>query len=99
MLLINFKNKLKLNWTNHCLLSVAGADNDDNNLNNAIFTIKDTKLYVPLVSLSAKDNQKLSKLLSNGFERSVYWNKYKTKVRIKIRKASINIFLNQFCRS
>ena len=48
------------------------------NVNN-IFTIKDRKLYVPVVTLSAKDNNKLSKLLSKGFERSVYWNEYKTK--------------------
>ena len=27
----------------------------------------------------AKGNHKLSKRLSKGFERSVYWNKYKTK--------------------
>ena len=32
--------------------------------NNIIFTIKDTKLYVPVVTLSVKRNQKLSKLLS-----------------------------------
>ena len=38
------------------------------------FTIKDTKLYVPVVTLSTKDNQKLSKLLSTRFERSVHWN-------------------------
>ena len=74
MPLINFKSRLKIKWTNHCLLSVAGADNDDANLNNAIFTIKVTKLYVPVVTLSAKDSQKLSKLLSKGFERSVYLN-------------------------
>ena len=36
-------------------------------------------MYVPVVTLSAKDNQKLSKLLSKRFERSVYWNEYKTK--------------------
>ena len=54
-------------------------DNDNANLNNIIFTIKDINLYVPVVTLSAKDNQKLSKLLSKGFERSVYWNEYKTK--------------------
>ena len=48
------------------------------NVNN-IFTIKDRKLYVPVVTLSAKDNNKLSKLLTKGFERSVYWNEYKTK--------------------
>ena len=93
MLLINFKNKLKLNWTNHCLLSVAGADNDDNNLNNAIFTTKDTKLYVPLVTLSAKDNQKLSKFLSKGFETSVYWNKYTTKSENKDTKSKYKYLL------
>ena len=37
------------------------------------------KLYVPAVTLSARDNQKLSKLLSKGFERSVYWKEYKAK--------------------
>ena len=51
-------------------------NNDDNNV---IFTIKDTKLYVPVVALSARDNRKLSKILSKEFERSVYWNEYKTK--------------------
>ena len=32
-----------------------------------------------VVTLSAKNNQKLSKFLSKGFERLLYWNKYKTK--------------------
>ena len=45
-----------------------------------IFSLsKAQKLYVLVVTLSARDNQKLSKLLSKGFERSVYWNEYKTK--------------------
>ena len=58
--------------------------NDINNANSIIFTIKDTKLYVPVVTLKVKDNQKLSKLLSKRFERSVYQIEYKTKkVRIK----------------
>ena len=47
--------------------------------NNIIFTIKDTKLHFPVITLLSKDNQKLSKLHSKGFERSVYWNEYKTK--------------------
>ena len=41
------------------------------------FTIADAKLYFPIVTLSTKDNAKLSKLLSEGFKRPVYWNKYK----------------------
>ena len=62
-------------------MSVADTDNvnGNNDDNNIIFTIKDTELYVPVVTLSGKDNQKLSKLLRKGFERSVYWKEYKTK--------------------
>ena len=72
-------------------MSAAVADNVDANGDN-IFRIKGTKLHVPVVTTSARDSQKLSKLLSKGFKRSVYWNEYKTKVRIKIRQIS---FLNQ----
>ena len=43
----------------------------------ATFTITDTKLYVPVVTLKTEDNTKLSKLLSEGFKRPIYWNKYK----------------------
>ena len=62
---------------------MAASDNTNVNPNNFIFTIKDTKLNVPVVTLSAKDNQKLSQLLSKGFERLVYWNEYKTKIENK----------------
>ena len=79
MPLINCKIELKLKLTNNCVLSAAGADNGNANSNNFIFTIKNTKLYVHVVTWSARENQKLSKPLSKGFERSVYWNKYKTK--------------------
>ena len=44
-----------------------------------LFLLPKTKLYVPIVTLPVRDNQKLSKLLRNGFERSVYWKEYKTK--------------------
>ena len=77
MPLINCKGGLKVKWAKYCVLSAAGIENEnenDNNANNIIFTVKNPKLYVPVVTLSARGNQKLSKLLSNGFERSVYWN-------------------------
>ena len=78
----------------HCVLAAAGKDNTDANPDNIFFTIKDTKLYVPAVTLSTKDKQKLSKLLSKGFERSVYWNEYKTKSETK-NKLSIDILMSQ----
>ena len=76
MPLINCKFELKLSWTTYFALSATRNDNvnDNNKANNIIFTNKDTKLYLSVVILSAKDNQKLSKLLSKGFERSVHWN-------------------------
>ena len=72
MPLINCKIELKLKWTKHCVLATGGNDNDYFNSDDIIFTIEDTKLYVPFVTLSSKDNQKLSKVLNIGFERSVY---------------------------
>ena len=45
MPLINCKVELKLRWSKHCVLSLAGTDNaNGNNDDNIIFTIKDTKL-------------------------------------------------------
>ena len=68
--LINFQVELKLKWTNYYVLSAVGADNVNDNINgnNIIFTIKDTQLNVPVVTLQARDNQKLSKLFIKGFE-------------------------------
>ena len=43
-----------------------------------------TKLYVPIVTLSTKDNENLTKQLNEGFKRSVYWNEYKSKIERKI---------------
>ena len=60
MPLINCKVELKLKWTKYCDLSASGADNVNGNAdgNIIIFTIKDTKLNVPVVTLSARDNKK-----------------------------------------
>ena len=58
-----------MSWCENCILSSAG--------DNAIFTITDAKRYVPIVTLSAEDNAKLSNLLGDGFKRLVYWNKCK----------------------
>ena len=52
------------------------ADADATGADSATFKITDAKLYVPIVTLSVEDNVKLSKLLGEGFKRSIYWNKY-----------------------
>ena len=40
-------------------------------------------MYVPIVTLSTKDNVNLTKQLNEGFKRSVYWNEYKSKIETK----------------
>ena len=55
----------------------------DNNNNKTIFQTTSTKLYVPIVTLSTKDNVNLTKQLNEGFKRSVFWNEYKSKIETK----------------
>ena len=62
MPLTDCKIELKLKWTKSCVLSATGPDNDNAASNNIFLTIKDTKLYIPVVTLSAKDNQVASSL-------------------------------------
>ena len=45
-----------------------------------IFAITDTKLYVPVVTLSTQDNAKLLEQLKSGFKRTINWNKHQLKV-------------------
>ena len=59
----------------------AGGDNANNR--ETTFKITSTKSYVPIVTLSTRDNVNLTKQLKEGFKRSVYWNKYKSKIETK----------------
>ena len=71
MPLINCKIKLNLTWKKECVLSTDAG--------NAVFIINDTKMYVPVVTLSKEDNKDFIEHQNKGFQRSIYWNEYKTK--------------------
>ena len=47
---------------------------------NSIFQITKCELYIPIVALNKENNNKLSELLSKGFEKTVVWNEYKSKI-------------------
>ena len=83
MTLINCNVKLELTWTKDSVLSTLGSEsnNADTDSNNIIILNK--KIYVPVITSSAKDYQNYKNILSKGFERSVYWNEYKTKNKNK----------------
>ena len=68
MPLINCKIHLELEWSKDIIVLlyiVAGA---------SIFIIRDTKLYVPVVTLSKEDNKDFIEQQNKGFQRSIYWN-------------------------
>ena len=58
-----------------------------------LFLLSKTQFYVPVVTLSARDNQKLSKFLGKGFEKSVYCNECKTKSENKNTTNEYRYFL------
>ena len=79
MPLINCKTELSLKWIENCIFTL--DPNANSNINKATFTKNDAKLYVPIVTCT--------KLLSKGFKRSIYWNKYQG-----IPNKIINIAIN-----
>ena len=74
MPLINCEISLQLKWPRKFVI-VAGTANNQ----NSSFQINDTKLYVPVVTLSTQENIKLLRQLEPGFKRTINWNKYLAK--------------------
>ena len=101
MALINWKLELKLEWTKYWVLSAASSYNyscnvnEDVHNNNTIFTVKDTQLYAPVVTLSARDNRKLSDFLVKELKEQFLGMNIKQKVRLKQQQTSLDIFSNQ----
>ena len=86
MPLINCKIKLNLTWKKECVLS---TDNG-----NAVFIINDTKMYVPVATLSKEDNKDFIEQQNKGFQRSIYWNEYKTKEINENADANVFKYIN-----
>ena len=86
MPLINCKIKLNLTWKKECVLSTDAGD--------AVFIINDTKMYVPVVTLSKEDNKDFIEQQNKGFQRSIYWNEYKTKEINEDADANVFKYIN-----
>ena len=57
---------------------------------NPTFEITETKLYVPVVTLSTQDNAKLLPQLKSGFKRTINWNKYLSKPELLEQNPNLN---------
>ena len=58
-----------------------------------IFTITDTKLYVPAVTSSTQDNAELLEQLKSGFKKTINWNKYQSKTTTQAQKQYLDYLI------
>ena len=80
--LINCEVNLILTWSSTCVIT------DSNGAGT--FAITDTKLYVPVVTLSTQENTKFLQQLKSGFKRVINWNKYLSKPESFRTNANLN---------
>ena len=102
--LINCEVELILTWFKNCVL-IEKSTREDNyganpvvyeivNPENATFKITDTKLYVPVVTLSKEDDIKLLEQLKSGFKRTIKWNKYRSQMTIQPQNNNLNYLID-----
>ena len=60
----------------------------------ATFKITDTKLYVPVVTLSTEDDSKLLVQLKTGFKRTIRWNKYRSEMTKQAKTNNLNYLID-----
>ena len=101
ILLINCVVYLALSWSANCVITsmekrilVAGQPNRGDSPESAAFKIKDCKLYVPVVTLSAENDNKLLEQLKTGFKRTMKWNKYKSEMSNQNKNNNLNYLLD-----
>ena len=85
MPLINCEVNLILTWSSNCVLIANAIQNQA-----VTFAITDTKLYVPVVTLSTQKNTKFFQQLKSGFKRVIIWNKYLSKPELLAQNPNLN---------
>ena len=89
MALINCEINLILTWSENFVMAHNTAANQA-----TTFAITNTKLYVPVVTLSTQDNAKLLQQLESGFKRIINWNKHQSEVTIKVPNPYLNYLID-----
>ena len=100
--LINCEIELILTWSKNCALAdmtvrAAGNNNDPPAVvapTGLEFQITDTKLYVPVVTLSKENDIKLLEQLKSGFKRTIKWNKYRTQMTSQSNNNNSNYLID-----
>ena len=106
MSLINCEVSLTLTWSKNCILTdvitrtpvSAQGDNPERPVINAsigaTFKIKDAKMYLPVVTLSAENDNKLLVQLKSGFKITIKWKKYRSEMSNQARNNNLNYLID-----
>ena len=86
MPLINCESKLLLTMSKDCVITNSEGDGKS--------AITETKLYVPVVTLSTQDSAKLLQQLKSGFTRIINWSKYKSDIKTYAQNRYLNHLIN-----
>ena len=101
--LINYEVSLILTWTENCILTskatrdavpAQGCNSAVAAVDNPTGKMTDTKLYVPVVTLSTDDDNKLLEQLKTGFKRTIKWNKYRSKMTNQAKTSNLNYLID-----
>ena len=92
---------LTLSWSETCVITsmekrilVAGQPNRGDSPESAAFKIKDCKLYVPIVTLSAENDNKVLEQLKTGFKKAIKWNKYRSEISNQTKNNNLNYLID-----
>ena len=86
MPLINCEGNLILTCSKDCVVT--------NSEDEGKVAIKESKLYVPVVTLSTQDDAKLLQQLKSGFKRTINWNNYESEIKTSARNRYLNHLIN-----
>ena len=75
-----------MTWSKGCVIT--------NSTGEGKFAITETKLYVPLVISSTKDNEKLRQQIKSGFKKTISWNKCESSIITFAQNRHLNYLIN-----
>ena len=94
----------EVSLTKNCVLTSKATKDDNpdadpavdeiNNPTNATFEITDSKLSVPVVTLSAGNDSRLLEQLKPGFKRTIKWNKYRSEMSHQTKNKNLNYLID-----
>ena len=99
MPLISCEVSLELKWNKNCVITSlerrqVGARPRSNAPTGVTLAINDSKLYIPVVTLSKNDEIKLLTNLKSGFKREIIWNKYRSQMSTEAINNNLNILID-----